>query len=154
MRFSRQKLKIRPMQNISPFICVALRFIFSYKFAVVILSCLLVKIPTAYAELIEIGRSDKFITYIDSTTFYKNGNLRRIWQLRNYSSKDADGIVSSSARIEYNCLEDRYRILTLSTHDMPNAKGRIITLDNQASQWLEIPPRTATHASFKLFCSM
>lgn len=142
------------MQNIFNLIVVPLRFISSYKFAVAILFCLLVIMPKAYAELIEIGRSEKFVAYIDSTTFYKNGYLRRIWELRNYSSKDADGIISSRARIEYNCLENRYRILTLSTHDMPNAKGRIITLDNQVGQWLEIPPETAAHASIKLFCGM
>jgi hypothetical protein len=56
-------------------------------------------------------------------------------------------------RIEYDCKEERYRILSASVHSEPLAEGKVIYSEVKDNIWTVIPPASASEAMFKIACA-
>ena len=91
--------------------------------------------------------------YMDPSTVVKEGNLRRIWVIRNKNQRDKKGIISFRSKEEYDCANDRLRVLAFSSHSEPMAEGNTITdLSSHVENWREIPPRTVNDFLLKTVC--
>lgn len=105
------------------------------------------------AEWVKVSETEDEVVYIDPTTIRKDGNLRRVWELQDLKQRDKDGEMSRRAFIEYDCKEDRLRILSLSTHSKSMALGRVIFSESGTSPWDFVPPRTISAKRLKIVCS-
>lgn len=93
------------------------------------------------------------ITYFDSETIRKDGNLRRVWVLQELKTRGKNGEMSRRALWEYNCPEEQFRSLQISFHTDPMAKGARLLTDTDPSDWQYIPPRTGGATLHKLVCA-
>lgn len=118
------------------------------------LVCLLMLAGSAWAEWVVYSKTEEDGTfYLDPATIRKDGNMRRVWLLRNFNQRNKDGAMSSRNRMEIDCKQERFRFLALSTHSEPMAGGTVWTQEGEANNWMAIPPDTTAETIFNLLCT-
>ena len=110
-----------------------------------LLLALLLVTSSAWAEWVKVSSGQ----YIDPDSIRKDGDLRRVWELRNYEPERR----SARARMEYDCKQERKRILSISTHSEPMAGGMIVSQYGEDSIWRDIPPDTVAELLLKIVCA-
>lgn len=107
----------------------------------------------ARAEWLYYGETDNSTFYIDLATIRKEGNLRRVWEVLDLKQRRKDGELSYRVRNEYDCKQERYRILSITSHSGQMAKGEILESSSSPAPWRDIPPDTTAKDSLKLVCT-
>jgi len=107
----------------------------------------------AWAEWVKVGENDHAFYYIDPATIRKNGDLRRVWEITDLKQRSKYGVMSRRVLNEYDCKEERQRILSLSTHSDPMANGRTISSDSEPSEWDYAPPNTSVQTILRIVCA-
>lgn len=119
-----------------------------------IVLCLLALIAApAWADWVKLGEVDNLTHYIDFTTIRKNGPLRRVWTLDDLDGGTLNGKMSNLLLREYDCKEERHRILSLAAFSEPMAKGKRLFLDEEPSKWSYIPPNSYSASIIKIVCA-
>ena len=108
---------------------------------------------SAWAEWVKYDKIEKDTFYYDPATIRKEGNLRRVWQLMNLSQRDKNGVMSFRMRMEYDCMQERYRWLDVSKHSGPLGSGTILETFVESSNWTSIPFDTNTQIVLNLVCA-
>lgn len=118
-----------------------------------LLLALMLVTGSVWAEWVKMGESasDKF--YIDLATIRKDGNLRKVWAITDFKQQDKSGALSNRIRFEYDCKEERSRLLSMSTHSEPLAKGTPLVQINEAGPWSDIAPGTVHETFLKAVCA-
>ncbi|MEI6762043.1 MAG: surface-adhesin E family protein [Betaproteobacteria bacterium] len=112
---------------------------------------LLVTNPS-WAAWVKISETDDAVFYIDPATLRKDGHLRRIWNVQDLNKPD-DGARSYRTRYEFDCKNERTKVLSLSTHSAPMAGGETLISTNGSGMWQDIPPDTPGADLLKFVCS-
>ena len=108
---------------------------------------------SAWAEWVMYFEAKTITYFYDPATIRKDGNMRRVWRVQELKQRTADGEKSRRMRIEYDCKEERYRILSASIHSEPMAEGKVIYSEIKDNIWTVIPPASASEAMFKIVCA-
>ena len=88
-----------------------------------LMGLLLVMTATAAsAEWTRVDSKDEFISYVDRATIRRNGNLVKMWGLADYktvqkSASTGASYLSSKAQDEYDCKEEKWRLLAFTRFD-------------------------------------
>ena len=94
--------------------------------------------------------------YIDKTTIRKRGNVAKMWELTDFKApqKAAGGsFLSSKSLKEYDCVEIRLRLLTLTSFSGNMGSGELIfnhQYDNR--KWADIAPGSIGMDKWKAAC--
>ena len=107
---------------------------------------------SAWAKWVMYFETKTITYYYDPATIHKDGNMRQVWRIQQLKQRIADGEKSRRMRIEYDCKEERYRILSASVHSEPLAEGKVIYSENKDNIWTVIPAASAAEAMFKIVC--
>ena len=120
---------------------------------ILLLSLGLLVTGSAWAEWVKVSKGD-MATYIDQDTIRQDGNLRKVWELRDFKQRDKDGSMSVRTRSEYDCKGERYRFLSASEHSEPMAGG--VTLRRSQyndDEWQHVPPGSVGDIVMKIVCA-
>ncbi len=117
------------------------------------LVCLMMLAGSAWAKWVMYFEAKTITYYYDPATIRKDGNMRQVWRIQELKQRIADGEKSRRMRIEYDCKEERYRILSASIHSEPMAEGKVIYSEIKDNIWTVIPPASASEAMFKIVCA-
>ena len=94
--------------------------------------------------------------YIDKTTIRKRGNVAKMWDLSDFKApkEAASGShLSSRALNEYDCVEIRSRLLTITDFSGNMGSGQIIfNHQYDDSKWADIAPGTIGMDLLKAAC--
>ena len=93
--------------------------------------------------------------YTDFSTIRKEGNLRKLWEVTNFSSPRSfsSGVfLSSRTRVEYDCKEERVRNLAFTAHPLLFAEGAILWATESPSNWQYAPPNTPAFEILQRVC--
>ena len=126
------------------------------KLLLTLLAPLLLVTGSAWAEWVWVAESDNANLYIDPSTIRKDGNLVKVWKISDLKQRHKDGELSRRVRAEYDCKEERYRVLSLSEHSGPMASGTtLFTHDylGEPDKWKQIPPESVGETVQKIVCS-
>lgn len=122
-----------------------------------IILCFLLSLVAApaWAEWVKVSVAEdgSLSIYIDPASIRKDGNLRKVWQINARKQRDKDGAMSVRARHEYDCKEDRFRVLAASSHSEPMAGGDVLESADDPSTWFAIPPDTLSARVLKVVCA-
>jgi len=118
-----------------------------------LLPLLLLATGSAWAGWEKVSTTAEDTAYVDRATIRKDGNLRKVWEITDLKQRDTTGAMSVRARFEYDCKDERYMLLTLSTHTEPMAGGTTIVSGKGSEKWQEIPPGTAAEHMLKIVCA-
>ena len=116
---------------------------------------LLLPATAARAEWTDVGESDRFITYVDSATIRRNGNFVKMWDLMDYKTMQtvADvSFLSSKTQQEYDCKEERSRLLAFSWFSGQMGNGNVVLSDSEPDKWKPIQPESFGEIKWKIAC--
>jgi len=119
-----------------------------------LLLALLLATGSAWAEWVNVAWTDSSDFYIDPATIRKDGNLVRVWQLHNHKQRNKNGELSDRVRWEYDCKQERARILSFSSHSEPMAGGKnLFQSSSEDIEWAHIPPNSVKETMLKIACA-
>ena len=94
--------------------------------------------------------------YIDKTTIRKRGNVAKMWELTDFKApqKAAGGsFLSSKSLKEYDCVEIRLRLLTLTSFSDNMGSGQVIfNYQYDDKDWRDIEPGSIGVTHWKAAC--
>ena len=90
--------------------------------------------------------------YFDTTSIVKDGFLRKVWELQDLKVRNKDGELSWRSRWEYDCKQERRRMLSFTTHSDHMAKGDILLKGND-QPWRDIAPQTVARHALNFLCA-
>lgn len=114
--------------------------------------CLLFFTIPSFASWYAVQETDDSIIHIDPDTLKKDGVYRKMWHYeeRKVIGEFKDKSVRSLK--EYDCKNDKIRILSFSMFPESNLKGRTIMSVDTPSIWIDLAPNTPSFNIAKLIC--
>jgi len=116
------------------------------------LVCLMMLAGSAWAKWVMYEGSEEATFYFDPATIRKDGNMRRVWSVSNLRERKIDGTMSYRMRNEYDCKQERHRLLSVSTHSEPMAGGKVLVTAGEY-EWEEVAPMTISEKLLKMVCN-
>jgi hypothetical protein len=108
---------------------------------------------SARSEWVQVFEDDKAVYYLDPVTIRKEGDLRRVWGLTDYK-QPLDGVVRSLRGLnEYDCKEERSRVLVAAFFSKNMAHGQPINSQRGPSEWDYLAPGTLGTRTLKYVCA-
>lgn len=91
-------------------------------------------------------------------TIKKEGNKRKVWELKNLFQMGKMGEMSTRSRIEYDCKEEQYRFIQISYFPEKFATGSVLLIHNYqinipGGEWSQIAPGTVDESLFQFVCA-
>jgi hypothetical protein len=111
---------------------------------------------SAAAKWVKVAENETNIAYVDSATIRKAGNVATMWSLFDYKTSvvldHGKRYMSTRARFEYDCKDERMRGLDVSFHSARMAGGEVVHSSLDPGTWGPIPPDTVNAALWKIAC--
>ena len=89
---------------------------------------------------------------LDYSTIRKEGQIRKVWLLWNFSQMQTGGGQSQRSRMEYDCKNERHKMISASTFTEKDANGSQVNQVIDATPWVDIAPDTVAWQLMKLVC--
>ena len=118
---------------------------------------LLMTVGAASAAWTQSGATDIFNDYADRATIRRNGNLVKMWNLRDYKSMQASpsigvSYLSEKVQLEYDCKEEKTRLLAYIWFSRQMGNGKVVSSDNYDEKWIPISPESIGETLWKIAC--
>jgi hypothetical protein len=92
--------------------------------------------------------------FFDPSTVRKVGDFSKVWTITNLSRRNKDGASSFRIRKDFDCPNERFRILYISIHTEKLARGETLaSSDEPDNHWSEIPPRSSVRILHAILCA-
>jgi hypothetical protein len=117
------------------------------------LVCLMMLAGSAWAEWVIYTWNDEATFYYDPATIRKEGNMRRAWELTDLRKRGRSGEMSRRIRMEYDCKQERNRLLSISGLSEPMAGGKVLSTEGEEAQWDAIAPGTVAEIMLEIVCA-
>lgn len=107
----------------------------------------------ALADWVAVSESDELVAYIEPSSIRSNGNLRMVWQLQDLKQRTEHGVMSRRMLVEYDCKDERFRILAIATHSEPMAGGKTLVIRDKPGEWSPFRPATPAEDTLEIVCT-
>jgi hypothetical protein len=108
----------------------------------------------AWAEWEKVDENTEGHVYIDRASIKKDGNFRKVWELIEPKQQGPKGARSMRVLKEYNCKEDRSRVLSFAAFSDPMLRGKMLESGDPVDFGIYIAPHTTGAAMLKIVCAM
>ena len=102
-----------------------------------------------------IGTTDSAIAYLDFNTIKKIDKNLRVWTLYDFRQESLNGyfrINSYTDYSEFDCSQDRLRVLQQTMYSGKMASGTTKNIDTNTDKWLYVVPNTMNEEILKIVC--
>ena len=120
---------------------------------ILLLALTLLITGSAWADWVLVVGNDSANIYIDPATIRKDGNFRKAWELHDLKKQHKDGTLSRRMRSEYDCKQERTRMLSFTTHSGSMSRGDTLFSHDAVDIWVDIPPDTLGETILKVVCA-
>ena len=125
-----------------------------------ILPMLLVLVSSgAAAEWVALGSADSgdayYDIYVNPATIRKSGNMVKTWAMYDYKTTQVSdkGQMSHKAQLEYDCKDERSRLLYISAYSGSMGNGNVVySSDGIPGNWSPIVPGSVNEGAWKFAC--
>ena len=122
-----------------------------------LITLLLLSSGPAYAEWVAVGGNEEagVTVYADPGTIRRKGNLVKMWHLNDFKTVQiakGNSYLSIKAQHQYDCTEDRERILALMKFSGNMGSGDVVYEDSHERKWRPVAPETTNQALRKIAC--
>jgi hypothetical protein len=111
---------------------------------------------TAAAEWVKVAESEFFIAYADPATIRRAGDMAKMWSLLDYKtprlSVERRVYMSSRVQDEYDCKQERTRILSFSFRSRSMGRGKMVDSDFDAGKWRPVASDAVDESLWKFAC--
>ncbi len=112
---------------------------------------------TVYAEWMRVIEIDEGLTaYVDPDTIRRKGELVKMWTLFDYKTVRtvaATSYLSSRSQRQFDCAEERTRVLSFTWFSGKMETGDILVSNNDELKWQPVSPRTIDEFLLTFACS-
>lgn len=94
--------------------------------------------------------------YVDPGSIRRKGNVAKMWQLYDYKTVQTvagDSLLSFKRYNEYDCTEERTRMLGYTWFSGNMGSGKVIYSTTDVQQWEPVVSRTINRTLWKVACS-
>ena len=116
---------------------------------------LLVTATAASAEWTVASGDDEVIQYVDKGSIRRNGNLVKMLDLIDFKTVQTvsgDSYLSDKAQSEYDCKEEKRRILTFTWFGGKMGTGKVVYSDSDPRKWKPVSPDSFGATLWKMAC--
>jgi len=119
---------------------------------------LLMTAGAASAEWTQSAGNDEVVIYVDRATIRRNGNLVKMWELKDFktvqksSSGARESYFSEKAQNEYDCKEEKMRLLAFSWFSGKMGTENVVFSDSDPDKWEPIQPASVAETTWKIAC--
>ena len=102
-----------------------------------------------------VGGDDQLIIYIDRATIRRNGNLVKMWDLKDFKTVQTvagDSYLSQKIQSEYDCKEEKSQFLAFTWFAGKMGGGKVVYSDNDPGKWVPIYPGSNGEILWKIAC--
>jgi len=93
----------------------------------------------AMADWDRVYSNDKVVTYADTSSVRRKGNIVRLWSLFDFKAEsaysDGSAYMSIMRETEFNCKDNLQRMVAFSIHSGRMGKGRMIDSGTVPQDW-------------------
>jgi hypothetical protein len=113
----------------------------------------------AYAEWVKVGSSESeggITVYADPDTIRRKVDRVTMWELYDYKTVQIEAGMSISSfkkQSEYDCTEERTRMLSAMDFSGNMGKGNVVSSDSTEDKWEPVEPGSVTRGLWKIACS-
>ena len=126
---------------------------------VILMMILAIVSNSAVAEWVKFGSNDNetMTAYIDAPSIGKPGKRVKMWILYDFitaTAKAGKTYMSVRQQSEFDCKEEKMRILYVSYHSGNMARGEIISssLGSKPMIWAPVPPESLIQSQWNIAC--
>jgi hypothetical protein len=105
------------------------------------------------AEWVKVGENEFGAFFIDPDTIRSKGHFRQVWAITNMKKLVVERAKSYRVQWEYDCKEERSRVLYLSGHSRRLATGELLFSSAGPQTWEPTPPDTPDALIREIVCS-
>jgi hypothetical protein len=128
------------------------------KQGLLMMLCLAINDGSAYGEWTLVSESTGMRAYLDVGAADRQGNLVTMWQLTDYPTAQQGGgqaFFSSKMQKEYDCAEQRFRILALTYFsDHMGGGTAVATVIPSDKPWLPVQSESLGKQLWEVACTM
>ena len=105
-----------------------------------------------WAEWFEFGDSGSSKHFIDPSTI-RGTTLKKAWTKTEFETPDKDGWLSMRRLIEFDCSDEKLRLLQFTAFDGSNLTGRVVkTMRFRDPEWVYAAPGTIAASGIEIVC--
>ncbi|WP_108286669.1 surface-adhesin E family protein [Limnohabitans sp. T6-20] len=96
--------------------------------------------PASALAWTRIGETPEVTLYVNRNSIEKEDNVRRVWEMQDLKTPDAEGVRSRRYLNEYDCNYKMHRIGQMTSFAGPKMSGQKIASVDDMGYWRKIPP--------------
>ena len=96
--------------------------------------------PASALAWTRIGETPEVTLYVNRNSIEKEDNVRRVWEMQDLKTPDAEGVRSRRYLNEYDCYYKMHRIGQMTSFAGPKMSGQKIASVDDMGYWRKIPP--------------
>ena len=97
-------------------------------------------LPLSALAWTRIGETAELTLYVNRNSIEKENTIRRVWEMQDLKTADADGVLSRRYINEYDCNYKMHRIGKMTSFAGPKMTGQRIANVDEMGYWRKIPP--------------
>lgn len=87
-----------------------------------------------------IGETPDVTLYVNRNSIEKEDTIRRVWEMQDLKTPDAEGVRSRRYLNEYDCNYKMHRMGQMTSFAGPKMTGEKVATVNEMGYWRKIPP--------------
>jgi hypothetical protein len=87
-----------------------------------------------------IGETPEVALFVNRNSIEKADRIRKVWEMQDLKTADADGVRSRRYLNEYDCEYKMHRVGQMTSYAGPKMTGQVVATVNEMGYWRKIPP--------------
>jgi hypothetical protein len=99
-----------------------------------------------------IGETAEVTLYVNRNSIERDDNIRRVWEMQDLKTPDAEGVRSRRYLNEYDCTYKMHRLSQMTSFAGPKMTGEKVAEVKDKGYWRKIPPNGVFVLTYIAMC--
>lgn len=99
-----------------------------------------------------IGETPEVTLYVNRNSIEREDNIRRVWEMQDLKTPDAEGVRSRRYLNEYDCTYKMHRLGQMTSFAGPKMTGAKVAEVKEMGYWRKIPPNGVFVLTYIAMC--
>ena len=99
-----------------------------------------------------IGETPEVTLYVNRNSIERDDNIRRVWEMQDLKTPDAEGVRSRRYLNEYDCTYKMHRLGQMTSFAGPKMTGEKVAEVKDMGYWRKIPPNGVFVLTYIAMC--
>jgi hypothetical protein len=108
--------------------------------------------PSAAWAWTRIGETPEVTLYVNRNSIERDDNIRRVWEMQDLKTPDAEGVRSRRYLNEYDCTYKMHRLGQMTSFAGPKMTGAKVAEVKEMGYWRKIPPNGVFVLTYIAMC--